>query len=212
LFSAYRCTQQLYSTLTRRPALRVSLSPVSLFLSLTLAPAAPEVTEGPYYLVNDLVRQDIRENQGGIPLRLDIGILDTSTCKPLPNVLVEIWHANATGYYSSVPFCLSTIFLNSIAYPYSLPNSGFGTGSSTGSGNGSGGGNNSSSTANGPPSGNAQSGASMTPGAAPSGSGTGGGGGGGSSKANTENFLRGGWQTNDNGLVEIVSVYPGFCK
>jgi protocatechuate 3,4-dioxygenase beta subunit len=81
----------------------------SFFLSLTLAPAAPEVTEGPYYLNNDLVRQDLRENQGGILLKFDIGIMDTSTCKPLPNALVEIWHANATGYYSSVSSaCLSS--------------------------------------------------------------------------------------------------------
>jgi protocatechuate 3,4-dioxygenase beta subunit len=61
---------------------------------------APEVTEGPFYLNNDLVRQDVRDNQTGILLELDIGVIDTSTCQPLPNVLVEIWHANATGYYS----------------------------------------------------------------------------------------------------------------
>lgn len=70
------------------------------FPGLISASAAPEVTEGPYYLNNDLVRQDLRENQGGILLQLDIGIMDTSTCKPLPNALIEIWHANATGYYS----------------------------------------------------------------------------------------------------------------
>ena len=53
----------------------------------------------------------------------------------------------------------------------------------------------------------------MTQGAAPSGSGGGGGGGGGSSaKLYEENFLRGGWQTNDNGIVEFLTVYPGFCK
>lgn len=53
----------------------------------------------------------------------------------------------------------------------------------------------------------------MTQGAAPSGSGSGGGGGGGSaSKIYEENFLRGGWQTNDNGIVEFLTVYPGFCK
>lgn len=63
---------------------------------------APEVTEGPYYLNNDLIRQDLREVQGGILLELDIGIIDTSTCQPLPNALVEIWNCNATGHYSLV--------------------------------------------------------------------------------------------------------------
>lgn len=201
---AYRCTHQCHSTLIRRPALQVNFSALSPFLSLTIAPAAPEVTEGPYYLVNDLVRQDVRENQGGIPLRLDIGVMDTSTCKPLPNVLVEIWHANATGYYSSV--ASASMKRRSDQYP--LLNSGFGTGATSGGGGGS---NSSSSAANGPPSGSAPSGASMSQGAAPSGSGMVGGGGG-SSKNNEENFLRGGWQTNDNGLVEFLTVYPGFCK
>jgi hypothetical protein len=28
---------------------------------------------------------------------LDIGVIDVETCKPLPNVLVDIWQANATG-------------------------------------------------------------------------------------------------------------------
>ncbi len=51
---------------------------------------------------------------------------------------------------------------------------------------------------------------SMTPGAAPSGGG--GGGGGSASKVYNDNFLRGGWQTNSNGLVEFLTVYPGFCK
>jgi hypothetical protein len=60
-------------------------------------------------------------------------------------------------------------------------------------------------------SGVAPSGASPS-GAAPSGTGGGGGGGGNASKINSENFLRGGWQTNDNGIVEFLTVYPGFCK
>ena len=104
-------------------------------------------------------------------------------------------------------FLLVHYFLNKTVYPYPLLDSGFGTGSTGGGGNSTGS----------PPSGS-QSGApnsmSMTLGAAPSGSGGGDGqaGGGGSSKNNEENFLRGGWQTNDNGIVEFLTVYPGFCK
>ena len=33
---------------------------------------------------------------------LDIGVIDVETCEPLPNVLVDIWQANATGFYSGV--------------------------------------------------------------------------------------------------------------
>ncbi|KAF8326798.1 Intradiol ring-cleavage dioxygenase [Cantharellus anzutake] len=61
----------------------------------------PEVTEGPYFVMNELVRQNVHENQWGVPLPLDIGVIDITSCKPLPNAFVEIWHANATGFYSS---------------------------------------------------------------------------------------------------------------
>ncbi|KNZ80624.1 hypothetical protein J132_04866, partial [Termitomyces sp. J132] len=37
----------------------------------------------------------------GIALTLDIGILDVSTCEALPNVMVEIWSANAEGEYGT---------------------------------------------------------------------------------------------------------------
>ncbi|CAE6438023.1 unnamed protein product [Rhizoctonia solani] len=61
---------------------------------------APEVTEGPYYVANGLLRMDLRENQAGVDLVLDIGVMDTTTCTPLDNALVEIWACNATGAYS----------------------------------------------------------------------------------------------------------------
>ncbi|KAH7322177.1 aromatic compound dioxygenase [Rhizoctonia solani] len=61
---------------------------------------APEVTEGPYYIANELLRSDVRESQTGVNLVLDIGVMDTRTCTPLQNALVEIWACNATGAYS----------------------------------------------------------------------------------------------------------------
>jgi protocatechuate 3,4-dioxygenase beta subunit len=41
------------------------------------------------------------EGQPGVPFRLDVGVLDMATCEPLENVLVDFWHCNATGSYSS---------------------------------------------------------------------------------------------------------------
>ncbi|CAE7178834.1 unnamed protein product, partial [Rhizoctonia solani] len=61
---------------------------------------APEVTEGPYYVNNEYLRQDISEDQEGVPLVLDIGVIDVTTCQPLDQALVEIWHCNSTGQYS----------------------------------------------------------------------------------------------------------------
>jgi protocatechuate 3,4-dioxygenase beta subunit len=62
----------------------------------------PEVTTGPYiWPRSQTLRQDMTEGQAGVPLYLDIGVLDTNTCSPVEGVLVDLWHCNATGSYSS---------------------------------------------------------------------------------------------------------------
>jgi protocatechuate 3,4-dioxygenase beta subunit len=40
----------------------------------------------------------------------------------------------------------------------------------------------------------------------------GGGGGGGNSIVRNETFLRGGWYTNDEGIVEITTLYAGYYQ
>ncbi|KAI4198563.1 MAG: hypothetical protein LQ348_002007 [Seirophora lacunosa] len=47
-----------------------------------------------------LIRQDIRENQPGVDLLLDIQITNVNTCKPMSGVYVNFWNANSTGVYS----------------------------------------------------------------------------------------------------------------
>jgi protocatechuate 3,4-dioxygenase beta subunit len=62
----------------------------------------PEVTEGPYvWPRSQTLRQDMTEDQPGVPFWLDVGVLDMATCEPLENALVDFWHCNATGSYSS---------------------------------------------------------------------------------------------------------------
>ncbi|KAJ4390579.1 hypothetical protein N0V93_004175 [Gnomoniopsis smithogilvyi] len=62
----------------------------------------PEATEGPYvWPRSQTLRQDMTEDQPGVPLWLDIGVLDMATCEPLPQAMVNFWHCNATGSYSS---------------------------------------------------------------------------------------------------------------
>ncbi|KAK0460383.1 aromatic compound dioxygenase [Desarmillaria tabescens] len=61
----------------------------------------PEVTSGPYHIDGELYRRDIRDGEPGVPLWMDIGIIDIDTCEPLPGVFLEFWHCNSTGYYSS---------------------------------------------------------------------------------------------------------------
>jgi protocatechuate 3,4-dioxygenase beta subunit len=60
----------------------------------------PELTEGPYYLPSEPFRRNVTEGQPGLPLILDLTVVDADTCKPIKNASVEIWHANATGNYS----------------------------------------------------------------------------------------------------------------
>ncbi|KAE8367481.1 Intradiol ring-cleavage dioxygenase [Aspergillus caelatus] len=63
---------------------------------------SPEITAGPYYWPHSqTLRQDMTENQVGVPLWLDIGVMDMATCLPLEGVMVDLWHCNATGSYSS---------------------------------------------------------------------------------------------------------------
>jgi protocatechuate 3,4-dioxygenase beta subunit len=63
---------------------------------------APEQTEGPYYIDNDLIRRDITDGKEGVPLDLRLKVLNVSSCEPIQNATVEVWHCDALGNYSSV--------------------------------------------------------------------------------------------------------------
>ncbi|BEJ13002.1 hypothetical protein CspHIS471_0301760 [Cutaneotrichosporon sp. HIS471] len=62
----------------------------------------PDTTQGPYYVTGEYFRSNITDGQAGVPLTVDIQIIDTNTCKPLPNVALDFWHCNSTGVYSGV--------------------------------------------------------------------------------------------------------------
>ncbi|KAL0567290.1 hypothetical protein V5O48_014704, partial [Marasmius crinis-equi] len=73
---------------------------------------APVVTEGPYYhIAGHPIRRNVAEYQLGLlTVRVEFynywypfPLIDVETCKPLPNVLVDLWHANATGQYAGHP-------------------------------------------------------------------------------------------------------------
>jgi protocatechuate 3,4-dioxygenase beta subunit len=63
---------------------------------------APEQTEGPYYIPNEKVRRNITEGRPGRPLTLRLAVVDASTCKPIKNATVDVWHCDALGNYSGV--------------------------------------------------------------------------------------------------------------
>lgn len=62
----------------------------------------PERTEGPYYIEDALLRDDITEGRPGIVLDLNMTVLDGVSCEPLPDVAVDIWHCDAAGDYSGL--------------------------------------------------------------------------------------------------------------
>ncbi len=61
---------------------------------------APEMTEGPYYLDLDLVRNDITEDREGVPLVLNLVVVDVNGGAPLEGAAVDVWHCDAQGLYS----------------------------------------------------------------------------------------------------------------
>lgn len=117
----------------------------------------PELTEGPYYLDLDLIRQDIREGRPGAPLKLTMTAVDTDGCTPLKNAAIDIWHCDALGDYSGV--------------------------NNAGGPGGGGGGRN---------------GRNRSPGNQSS------------SGSTSGTFLRGTQVTNDQGVVEFLTIYPGY--
>ncbi|KAL4813664.1 Intradiol ring-cleavage dioxygenase [Aspergillus spinulosporus] len=54
------------------------------------------------HIAGELVRRNVAEDQAGVPLFLDLQLIDVNTCEPLKNVYTDIWHCNATGVYSGV--------------------------------------------------------------------------------------------------------------
>ena len=83
----------------------------------TTAGASPEcamtceLIQGPCYDATSDLRQDISDGRDGLPMRMQLRLLDES-CKPIAGALVEVWHASPIGKYSgndsaheNVAFC-----------------------------------------------------------------------------------------------------------
>ncbi|KAL0259641.1 hypothetical protein SLS55_005378 [Diplodia seriata] len=76
----------------------------AIFGANTSCILAPEVTDGPYYVVGEMIRKNVKEEQysDGVDLYLEVQYVDIETCEPVPDVYVDIWNANATGVYSGI--------------------------------------------------------------------------------------------------------------
>jgi protocatechuate 3,4-dioxygenase beta subunit len=74
--------------------------PAAVAAGLVTCVLAPEQTEGPYYVDGARVRRNVTEGRPGVALTLRLTVLNVSTCKPIRNAAVEIWHCDAGGVYS----------------------------------------------------------------------------------------------------------------
>jgi protocatechuate 3,4-dioxygenase beta subunit len=66
----------------------------------TACTLTPSQTEGPFYFDPELLRRDITEGRPGAPLTMRLQIVDAGSCAPIPNAVVDLWHADAEGLYS----------------------------------------------------------------------------------------------------------------
>jgi len=70
----------------------------------------PELTEGPFFLDNQLNRSDIRTEPGsgttkpGVPLAFAFNVsqVRSGQCVPVAGAMVDVWHCDADGVYSGV--------------------------------------------------------------------------------------------------------------
>lgn len=69
------------------------------------APAAPtrRQTEGPFFTPSSPLKRDLRGDGPGELLALS-GFVMTRRCQPVPNALVDLWHADRQGEYDNAGF------------------------------------------------------------------------------------------------------------
>jgi protocatechuate 3,4-dioxygenase beta subunit len=70
----------------------------------------PELTEGPYYVDEELERSDIRSDPSDgtiragalLALTFNVSRAASNACSPLAGAIVDLWHCDALGVYSDV--------------------------------------------------------------------------------------------------------------
>jgi protocatechuate 3,4-dioxygenase beta subunit len=60
----------------------------------------PAQEEGPFYIDLAQIRRDVVEGRPGVPLALAVTVVDSSTCAPIRDAAVDVWHCDALGSYS----------------------------------------------------------------------------------------------------------------
>jgi protocatechuate 3,4-dioxygenase beta subunit len=74
----------------------------ALFGSNASCILVPQTIIGPYYVEGEVIRKDITDKEQGVATHLDFQFIDINTCEAVPNLVIDVWHANSTGVYSGV--------------------------------------------------------------------------------------------------------------
>lgn len=53
-------------------------------------------------VAGEYVRQDITDNEPGVPLIVDLDVFDVETCEPIPDLYVEIWSKSTLMTFHSL--------------------------------------------------------------------------------------------------------------
>lgn len=163
----------------------------------------PEVTQGPYHILGEQVSQNITFDQVGVPLTIKVDFIDVDTCQPLQDAWVDVWHANATGFYSGFESASSGVItsmnntqspsnssIQMSQMPTALPSGTINSGS-----------NNTNASSSTTTIDSYTAGADSTSQS---------GGMAGNSPTDGDHFLRGVWQTDQDGLLTMYTIVPGW--
>jgi protocatechuate 3,4-dioxygenase beta subunit len=73
-----------------------------LFASNATCILVPETIIGPYYVAGESFRKNLADGEKGVATHFEIQFVDIKTCEAIPDLIVDLWHANALGVYSAV--------------------------------------------------------------------------------------------------------------
>lgn len=59
-----------------------------------------QAEEGPFYFDPKLERIDVTDGKTGVPLGLQLQVVNAGDCVPIKGARVDVWHADALGFYS----------------------------------------------------------------------------------------------------------------
>jgi protocatechuate 3,4-dioxygenase beta subunit len=89
---------------TRRRVLGAALALPAHALAQTCGVVTPRQTEGPFFTPNSPQRISLVEKGSSAPRLLLVGTVLSAQCKPVPNALLDFWHADEEGAYDNRGF------------------------------------------------------------------------------------------------------------